>query len=240
MAGMEAKTGGADLMVKNRAREFRAVFVFVCSLRARVTSTITILALGFALSGCAAYNPSVPQCMPDTDRAIFECGVSVRNFYVARSAKAKVLGTSGAIGMAGLSAAGVAMVQGGASAAALATVGTVGNFVGQALGIVEPTERANAYDDGSNDMLKVLADYLDATTPDETTVKKVSPDGYTRFGAVLLRKIGAVIYAVDTQLKTMRPTQATLDLIAAKFNDLVKPKTPPPAPAAAAPQGAPQ
>ncbi len=180
---------------------------------------LTVCAL--IVSGCAAYNPSVPQCTPDTDKMIFDCGVKTRDFYLARSAKAKVLGTSGAIGMAGLSAAGVAMSQAGAGAAALATVGTVGNFVGQALGIVEPTERANAYDDGAHDMVGVLSDYLEASSPDSGTTK-VPLDGYTRFGAILLRKIGAVIYAVDMQLKTMRPTKETLDLITAKFADLVK------------------
>jgi len=183
------------------------------------------LLLALALNACAAMQPSIPDLIinePLTDTAIVNYGKKLFIFYNSRAGKAKVLGTSAGIVLSALATGAQAAANAGASANSVSLVGSIARFITDALGITEPIERANAYDDGATDTIQALADYMDATIPDGQAQALVPMGGYTKAGSALLSKFGAVIRVTNAQLKNARPAQADLQIIAAKIETVVK------------------
>jgi hypothetical protein len=177
-----------------------------------------------SLAGCAALLPSAPTLPTSklSDEVVIESARVVQNFYVSRSGKAKIIGTSGAIGLAGIATAGASAAQGGASVGVMSMIITIGNFLGQAIGIFEPTERAIIYDAGASDIELAIADYMDATSPDTGTTE-VPIKGYTKQGAFLLRKLGLIKKVTNDMLNHVRPSKDDLVAITAKLETMKPP-----------------
>ena len=184
---------------------------------------LILILLCAMLGGCAAYKPNAPILQADklSDTTIFQNASEKHEFYSARGAKAKILGTSGAIGLAGLATAGAAASQAGASPGTMAMIISTGNFIGQFLGIVEPADRAAAYDAGKADIEDAQGDYMGCLTLDGPATL---PLNLTPCGAGLSKKMAAISRVVDAMINRTRYTKADLEIIEKRILDLIPKK----------------
>ena len=143
-----------------------------------------------------------------SDKAIVSFSVRTLEHYGMRALNAEILSTSGEISLFTLSTATVAMAAGGANPAATMATASVGNWLLRILGIVKPDQRDAAFNEGSEDILRAIGDYV--VTLAGRGVYIVPTDRMTNPGAVLLRKTLAAMIAVNRQMVGLRP----------KFDDL--------------------
>lgn len=181
---------------------------------------LVLLMLG--LSGCAAYNPSVSTLRANqlTRAGIFNYASDVEEFCRARATKTRILGNSGAIGMAAGVAGVTVAAQRGASAGNLSLVAVIMNFFGQALGIVDPVERANAYNFCSETVMAAKADYLF-----ETAMQDGAPDRdsrrYDQVSAALYKKVGVTVAATEKLLLHLPWTEEEFGVVNTRLVEIV-------------------
>lgn len=193
-------------------------------------------ALFFALSfflgaGCATVQRPVTGLLdlaksPDviSDRAIVTLASRVLENYGMRALNSEILSTSGEISLFTLSTATVAMAAAGANPTGTMVTASIGNWLLRMLGVVKPDQRDAAFNEGSEDILRAVGDYVVSIASQKINV--VPSDRLTQSGAVLLRKTLAAIASVNRQMVGLRPRFDDIQTLEGAPSAAAKPTAP--------------
>lgn len=170
-----------------------------------------LLALSVLVSaGCATVQrPSTPllaMVQSQTimsDKAIVGFAAGTLEHYGMRALNAEILSVGGEVSLFTLSTATVAMAASGANPGASMVTASIGNWLLRMLGVVKPDQRDAAFNEGSEDILRAIGEYIIALANRDVGV--VPSDKMTKEGARLLRKTLAAIAAVNRQMVGLRP-----------------------------------
>ena len=180
-----------------------------------IVTSATILAL--FLSGCgmgAAYTYTTPTLeggKSDYVSVDTWAGDTVK-YYKAKKGKVRLVGSGGAMALAGLATGVQAAAQSGAGPGRLSTLVNIGNFVQQLLGIYDPPERSNAYALGESAVEEARGDVRECLATGQPA------DSCT---AALYKKVVAANRAVDAVLNHLIPDDKTIETLRAPFQNLV-------------------
>ena len=159
-----------------------------------------------------------------TDADVFAFTNDVKQAWRYRSQKARVGGVLTGVGTLGLSAAATTV----AGTAGLKSSGDtipiltgIGTFLGEALGLVDPGGRAEAYQDGLKLILDAEGEYLESLPKD----KKGNASGMelTDAGAKLFQRVNAAIVVVDKALQSRVPTKEEIEAATARVSTTLSP-----------------
>jgi hypothetical protein len=153
-----------------------------------------------------------------TDVDVFAFLQDVKQAWRQRSQASRVGGALGGVSSVGLAAAATtaAATHGGTTAGNTVPILTgIGTFIGELLGLVNPSGRDEAYKDGLKLLLEAEAEYC------QTLVKlgdcKADGTKMTEAGAMLLQRTNAAIVVVDKALEGRVPTREQIDAATARL-----------------------
>jgi len=191
--------------------------------QAKLEIWLVVILFAMFISGCSTMTPpnlldqlevkgaADPQAKTSlSDLGILRYAHAVLDKWGVRSVNTEVLTNSGAIAVAALSTGAVVAGAGGAATGVMAGLAGGVNFLLQALGIMKPDARANAFSEGGGLILDSEGEYLVALT--SKRIYHIPTDRVTPQGAVLLTKVNAAVKAVSRSMVGLLP----------KFSDMEK------------------
>ena len=159
-----------------------------------------------------------------TDVDVFTFMYDVKQAWRQRSQSARTAGAVTGVSTIGLAAAATTVVatHGGSTAGNTVPILTgIGTFIGELLGLVDPSGRDEAYKDGIQLLLDAEAEYCEKLV--EKGGCKADGKTMTPAGALLLKRTNAALVVVDKALEGRVPTRAQIDAATARL----KPETAP-------------
>jgi len=186
--------------------------------QAKLEVWLVVILFAMFIAGCSTMTPPslLDQLEPKgagtslSDLGILRYAHAVLDKWGVRSVNTEVLTNSGAIAVAALSTGAVVAGAGGAGTGVMAGLAGGVNFLLQALGIMKPDARANAFSEGGGLILDSEGEYLVALTAKR--IYHIPTDRVTPQGAVLLTKVNAAVKAVSRSMVGLLP----------KFSDMEK------------------
>ena len=204
-------------------------------LRCYLDALLLAILLSASLGCATVQRPSTPLLEMAksseiiSDKAIVHFAARTLEHYGMRALNAEILSTGGEVSLFTLSTATVAMAAAGANPMATMATASVGNWLLRMLGIVKPDQRDAAFNEGSEDILRAIGDYV--VTLAGRQIYVVPMNRMTNQGAVLLRKTLAAIIAVNRQMVGLRPKFDDLETLRISVPPMREDTRPPPKPA---------
>lgn len=168
------------------------------------------------LSGCSIFKPiPAPQLGEMTDKGVVDYAKAILVSYAERSGKTQVAGVGGPIAVRGVGSATMSAGLLGAPGAIVGLLSGVGTFLLDSLELLNPSDRANAYNFGEAEISTGLALYGGCLN--RANIPTTPSDKITSCGTALLKRINAATRTTKRLLSMSAPDEKDMQALKEEF-----------------------